>query len=143
MTGFLYFRLRSTPLGFTVLALPATLSLALGKNWGLPLLFSIFVLIMSTEVSVTGRLGKFCDFLGDVSYPLYLFHLPTMMALLALGVNTSLALLLGPLALATVALYAIDMPIRSRFSSKKNKAVVHSAEDPKRDSEVIALSLGD
>jgi peptidoglycan/LPS O-acetylase OafA/YrhL len=141
VTGFLYFRLRRTPLGFTVLALPATLGLALSKNWGLPLLLTIFVLTMSTEVKVAERIGRFFDFLGDVSYPLYLFHLPTMMALLALGVSNGFALLAGPLVIAALALYGIDLPIRSRLSLQKPRTSAHGAENAER-IEFAELSLG-
>lgn len=127
VTGFLYFRLRRTPLGFTILAFPATLALALNKNWGLPLFFSIFVLILSTEVTVQGKLARFFDFMGDVSYPLYLFHLPALIALLSLGITSSLDLLIAPLALAVLVLYMIDLPLRTRFSSTKGHAKVRVA----------------
>jgi len=128
VSGFLYFRLRRTPIGFTVLAFPATLALALSRNWGLPLLLSIFALILSTEVTLTGKLGRWFNLLGDVSYPLYLFHMPTMIALLAFGVTNSMVLLVGPLALAIAVLYGIDFPMRSRFSKKKPTPAVHRAE---------------
>lgn len=117
VSGFLYFRLRCTPAGFTVLAFPATLSLALSKNWGLPLLLTIFVLVMSTEVHMKGRSAKFYNVLGDVSYPLYLFHLPAMLLLLGLGVRNGAVLLAGPLLLAILAQFSIDRPLRGRFSS--------------------------
>ncbi|HEX8926875.1 MAG TPA: hypothetical protein VF786_13840, partial [Terriglobales bacterium] len=140
MIGFLYFRLRRTPLGFTILAFPATLSLALGRNWGLPLLFSVFVLIMSTEISVSGKAGTFFNFLGDVSYPLYLFHLPAMMALLAFGFTNSFVLLLAPLTLALLVLKTIDLPIRSRFSRMKQNRVSPEEVAPS-DDELLALSV--
>jgi peptidoglycan/LPS O-acetylase OafA/YrhL len=127
VTGFVYFRLRRTPLGFTILAFPATLALALNKNWGLPLFFSIFVLILSTEVVVQGKLARFFDFMGDVSYPLYLFHLPALIAMLALGMTSSMGLLIGPLALAVLVLYMIDLPLRSKFSSRKEHEKVRVA----------------
>jgi len=127
VTGFLYFRLRRTPFGFTILAFPATLALALNNNWGLPLFFSIFVLILSTELVVPAKLARFFDFLGDVSYPLYLFHLPALIAMLALGITNSIGLLIGPLALAVLVLYMIDLPLRSRFSSGKEHTKVRAA----------------
>ncbi|MDR3763057.1 MAG: acyltransferase [Acidobacteriota bacterium] len=131
VTGFLYFRLRRTPLGFAVLAFPATLSLALGKNWGLPLLLTIFVLTLSTEVRISGWTAKFGNVLGDVSYPLYLFHLPAIMLLLGLGVKNAFVLLAVPLLLAAAAQYGIDQPLRSRFAAPKKQRMDGAAtNDP-------------
>lgn len=144
LTGFVYFRLRRTPLGFAILAFPATLALALNKNWGLPLIFSIFVLVLSTEVVVRGKLARLLNLMGDVSYPLYLFHLPALIVMLAFGITDNIVLLIAPLTLAVLLLYMIDFPIRSRTSSRKEDARVHvtASVSPSADLDEALFGVG-
>ena len=57
-----------------------------------------------TKVSIKGSVGKVFNVLGDVSYPLYLFHLPVfILSYHAMGVRNSFVLVLQALAFSAVA----------------------------------------
>jgi len=118
ITGFLYYRIRETPIGFAVLALPSVFVLTLGGFTGAPLFISIFVLVISGEVTIGKRAIKICNFLGDLSFPLYLFHIPAMVIALKLGSNRSVITLASMILLSTAALYLVDYPSRKLFSRK-------------------------
>ncbi|WGS46685.1 acyltransferase [Burkholderia sp. JSH-S8] len=119
ITGFLYYRLRGTALGFLVLALPSTFAATLGHFTGAPLFISIFVLVASAEIRVPKRMHRSLNFLGDYSYALYLFHIPAFIAALSLGSNRSAITLSAAFGLSLIALYAVDYPSRKFFRTRK------------------------
>ncbi|RKF43531.1 acyltransferase [Paraburkholderia fungorum] len=118
ITGFLYHRMSGTPLGFVVLALPSVFALTHGHFTGAPLFITIFVLVMSGELTMGKRAIKICNFLGDLSFPLYLFHIPAMVIALKLGSNRSIITLASMILLSTAALYLVDYPSRKLFGRK-------------------------
>ncbi|WP_321865736.1 acyltransferase family protein [Paraburkholderia tropica] len=124
VTGFLYYRLRGTPIGFVVLALPSTFALTLGHFTGAPLFISIFVLVVSSEIRLPAPLIQKFNFLGDYSYPLYLFHWPAFIAALALGSNRSATTLGAAFLVSLIALYAIDFPARRQFRKRRTAQTV-------------------
>lgn len=123
VTGFVYYRLKGTPLGFAVLALPSVVSLTLGHFTGAPLFVTIFVLVMSEQFVLSKRIIGPFNFLGDLSFPLYLFHIPAMVIALALGSNRSVITLGSMLLLSLLALYAIDYPSRKIFKRMTNQSI--------------------
>ncbi|HEY1999887.1 hypothetical protein, partial [Paraburkholderia sp.] len=60
----------------------------------------------------------FLNFLGDWSYPIYLFHIPALILAIAIGVNRSIAQLGVAFLVPLLALYVIDYPSRSLFRRK-------------------------
>jgi peptidoglycan/LPS O-acetylase OafA/YrhL len=126
ITGFLYYRLRGTPLAFIVLALPSTFAATLGHFTGAPLFISIFVLVASTEIKVSKNFIKPLNFLGDYSYALYLYHYPAFIAALAIGLNRSIAQLGAAFAVSLIALYIVDYPCRAVFKRRRRAPLVAS-----------------
>jgi peptidoglycan/LPS O-acetylase OafA/YrhL len=122
ITGFLYYRMRGTPPGFLVLAVPSTFALSLGHFTGAPLFISIFVLIASAGIRIPERLRRPLNFLGDYSYALYLFHIPTFVAALVLGLNRSILQLGAAFGVSLAALYLIDYPSRT-LSRRRRRAI--------------------
>lgn len=115
ITGFLYYRLRNTAVGFIVLALPSSFAASLGHFTGAPLFISIFVLIASAEIKIPAKLVKPLNFLGDYSYALYLFHIPAFIAALTLGSNRSAMTLGAAFLVSIIVLLAVDYPARRLF----------------------------
>jgi peptidoglycan/LPS O-acetylase OafA/YrhL len=57
-----------------------------------------------------------CDYLGDLSYPLYIFHSPAMLfAWAILGVHSLLGLTAVGLAITVAALHVIDRGLNRRW----------------------------
>ena len=81
----------------------------------LPLLvaFLVFCGVMAHRFSFTTAQHRLCRFCGDVSYPLYLVHLPAFAFCLAVTRNPAL-LLLAALALATAVYLSVDFYSRRR-----------------------------
>ena len=78
----------------------------------MPTLCTLIALILSSEFSIPTRATKFADWLGDLSFPLYLFHVPALVLMLTLGVKNVVLVLCGPFAIACAALYLVDYPSR-------------------------------
>jgi peptidoglycan/LPS O-acetylase OafA/YrhL len=118
VTGFLYRRFDRKPAGMAILLIPSVLALFFGHFTGLPLFISIFTLLLSGEFELSSLLCRICNFLGDVSFPLYLFHIPVMVLLISLGVRTSLPIVATALFASCIALCAIDYPARALFRAR-------------------------
>jgi peptidoglycan/LPS O-acetylase OafA/YrhL len=116
VTGFVYRRFGGNPAGAVILTFPSVFALFFGHFTGAPLFISVFTLLLSTEVRIGPRGQKICNLLGDISYPLYLFHVPVMVLLLTFGVKTTLPLIIASLLISAAVLYGIDYPSRRLFS---------------------------
>ncbi|TCW78808.1 hypothetical protein C5O80_31460 [Burkholderia sp. SRS-46] len=118
VTGFLYYRLRGTPFGFVILVAPSLFALTIQHSTGVPMFITAFVLVLSEGKQFSERVIAALNFLGDWSYPLYLFHIPALIVALSLGVNRS-ALQLGmAFAVSLAALYVVDYPSRKLFKKQ-------------------------
>jgi peptidoglycan/LPS O-acetylase OafA/YrhL len=115
VTGFIYRRLDRQPIGIAVLLIPSVYAHFFGYPTGAPLFIAIFVLFLSGEFRLSKQCRRICLFLGDISFPLYLFHVPTMVLLFSFGVNGSALMVVGSLLVSIVALYGVDYPSRRRF----------------------------
>lgn len=118
VTGFIYRRFDRQPVGIALLIIPSVFALFFGHFTGLPLFVSIFTLLLSGEFKVPNILLRIYNFLGDVSFPLYLFHIPVMVLLVSLGVRATTPLVVASLLVSCGALYAIDYPSRAYFGTK-------------------------
>jgi peptidoglycan/LPS O-acetylase OafA/YrhL len=115
ITGFLYYRYRGKPLGFAILALPSVFAATLGHFTGAPLFVAIFVLVLAAEWAVPKPVVRALNFLGDVSYPMYLLHFPVMMGVLLLGFHRLNVMIAAVSAVSVLALYLVDYPARRFF----------------------------
>jgi peptidoglycan/LPS O-acetylase OafA/YrhL len=115
----LYRRFDGHSVGFAVLIIPSVYARYFGHFTGASLFISIFVLVLSGEFKLSNRWRRICSFLGDVSFPLYLFHIPTMVLLLSFGVTGSAAMVVGSVLTSVLALYGIDYAGRRLFGSSQ------------------------
>ena len=124
ITGFLYYKLRGTAKGFFILAAPAMLALPTRHFVGEPLMITIMVLVASSEVRLSSRYINIFNFLGDLSYPLYLFHIPCIVLALVLGMTNTGGILAATLLVSMLALLLVDYPCRKLFAMKKAETKV-------------------
>jgi peptidoglycan/LPS O-acetylase OafA/YrhL len=112
LCGFLYHRHRATPVGFVLLAFPAFAVCYCGGFTGIPLFITIFVVIICGEFSISNCTRRAFNFLGDISYPLYLCHTVVMASCLWLGIRSILPMVMGSLLTSIILLYVVDLPFR-------------------------------
>ncbi|HTQ71837.1 MAG TPA: hypothetical protein VMH92_10135 [Acidocella sp.] len=117
LTGFLYRRLGFRPAGVAILIFPSLYALFFNHFTGLPLFISLFVLLLSPEFKLSARMQKLFNWAGDVSYPLYLFHMQVIAVLASLGCRNSAALVAAALGVSVAALYGVDYPCRKLFGT--------------------------
>ncbi|MBD2102619.1 acyltransferase [Leptolyngbya sp. FACHB-261] len=119
LLGFLYSRERHT-LSARVLLLFGCLMLILNQQRTGIVVVAVYgltclVLIFSSSIRLPSFLLNFLGYLGNISYPVYLFHLPTfLLSHILLGVNHSLTLLFLALLVGMLFYHAVDLPLRSR-----------------------------
>ncbi len=124
ITGFLYRRLALRPVGAVILAAPSTCALFFGHFTGLPLFISIFMLLLSHEMEISVGWQKVLNWAGDVSYPLYLFHMPVLAILVSRGYRNTLLMTVTSLLLSVLALQCIDYPCRAQLRRRIPKNVI-------------------
>jgi peptidoglycan/LPS O-acetylase OafA/YrhL len=114
VTGFLYYRLGPTSAGITILFLPSIFACCCGHFTGLPLFISIIAVVFCSRANLPSAAQDILNFLGDLSFPVYLFHMPVMAACLSFGLGQTLPMVVAVLLVSVLALYTIDYPIRHR-----------------------------
>lgn len=121
ISGFLYYRYRRTPFGFFILAFPCVLAFFFGRSVGFPCFATIFALILCEEFRFPAKVVKFFDLLGDISYPVYLFHVAVMALMVWMGFQGLWVYCLGVVGFSVLAVYAIDYPARKIFSKRQKQ----------------------
>jgi peptidoglycan/LPS O-acetylase OafA/YrhL len=93
LLGFVVFRLPNRILGGAVVAVVCIAALSLNPDgllrmrlWGVTLGIVAAAMAFGPEIHATPRVSKAMGFLGDISYPLYLFHVPLYLLLSGMGV---------------------------------------------------------
>jgi len=78
-------------------------------------IISCIVLIYAPRISLTGNLAKLFNYLGNISYPLYLFHIPSMIIIYSvLNIKNPVALILFPLLVSIFFHHVIEVPLHSK-----------------------------
>ena len=108
--------------------------------WANGLYEAITISIVFPAIIYLGAIGevknnlaqKFCTFLGDISYPLYITHFPFILVFyawvtnnnipLAEGIPVGVALMIGTIALAYGSLKFYDLPVRKRLAKRFMKS---------------------
>ena len=129
VTGFTYRRLDRRPAGAALLAIPSVLALFFGHFTGLPLFISIFVLMVSREFKIAKECRRIFNYLGDLSFPLYLFHMPVMALMLSLGARSTPPMITAALLVSIAALHGIDYPARVFFRTRQKHPAVQLVPD--------------
>jgi peptidoglycan/LPS O-acetylase OafA/YrhL len=77
---------------------------------------SVLLLLFARNLRLPGFLRTIGNYLGDISYPLYLFHLPSMiLAYALLGVRSSIGWVACALAISVTAYHLVDRYLKSTF----------------------------
>lgn len=113
LTGFLYHRHEKTLLSWPILALPSLIAYLIGHFTGIPLFLSIVVIGLCRKVDVSHKLVRLFNYLGDLSFPLYLCHLPVMVVFVAMGVEQTLPMVAAAFMTAVALLHFVDYPSRA------------------------------
>lgn len=113
--GYIYYHFPNTLRGLVLLIIPALFAASVGRSPGVAYFLTVLVLAYSYHLPVMKKFSRLCNFLGDLSYPVYLFHMPVMALLAAAGYTNWLIMGLAVLALSALALYMIDYPARGLF----------------------------
>jgi peptidoglycan/LPS O-acetylase OafA/YrhL len=113
LSGFLYYRHRGTALGTALLFAPPLIA-ATCRFVGLAAVFGIAAVALCESLKLSKNLTRIFDWLGDLSYPLYLVHVPVMFALFLSGVSEPAVVGCASLAVAAAVLHLVDIPFRHR-----------------------------
>jgi peptidoglycan/LPS O-acetylase OafA/YrhL len=112
IAGFLFFSMRRKGAGILMLIVPPLIAYLHGTFTGAPLFLTLGLLIVSDAVSFQKSTRAILNWLGDISYPIYLFHFAGIMALTSLGIRNNTLDFLACVVLAIALFYIIDYPIR-------------------------------
>jgi peptidoglycan/LPS O-acetylase OafA/YrhL len=119
LLGFLLWRDRSLPV--IIVALVGVPLIIFGPNTPFPLaaatyIITLMLLLFAEIITLRGRLKPFADYLGDLSYPLYLFHFPALiLGYCMIGVRSQIALVLLVGVASIVALHVIDRFVKRKY----------------------------
>ncbi|MEB3219526.1 MAG: acyltransferase [Nostocales cyanobacterium 94392] len=121
LLGFLYFREKTGPNAITVKVLIIALGcVLLGAN-GFPearleiftYVLSCLILMYSTSIKLPQKLLKILDYLGEISYSFYVFHIPTLIfGYYILEIRNALGLVLISLLTSILFYYAVEVPLK-------------------------------
>lgn len=118
LLGFLYFRNNETNLWKAILVGLGTVVLIInqyhtGKLGILTYLIGSLVIVFSSSIKVPKSLDGILNYLGELSYPLYLFHFPTLIfAYSVLGVRNSFSHAFLALVVSLAFYHLIEVPVR-------------------------------
>lgn len=112
LAGFLYHRHRGTVVGYVLLFAPP-LIVAVDGWIGRAAVVGLIALASSRLLPVSKRIGAILNWLGDLSYPLYLVHVPILFALFLLHVYEPALIAAASLLVAAFVLHFVDAPFRS------------------------------
>ncbi len=73
---------------------------------------TVYIVWISDQINLTDRWRKILNWLGGVSYPLYLVHVPVMCTLYGFNYHNGLGIALACLAFAILTYHIIDLPIQ-------------------------------
>jgi peptidoglycan/LPS O-acetylase OafA/YrhL len=81
---------------------------------------SLLILLSATKISIPQVIGKILRYLGEISYPLYLFHsFAFLFGYSVLGIKQSIILIIFALLISAIFYHLIDLPCRD--PKKRNK----------------------
>ncbi len=76
---------------------------------------SSMIIIYSPRINLSSNLTKILNYLGNISYPLYLFHLPTMFIIYSgLKINNPVVLILFSLLISMLFHHLVEVPLHSK-----------------------------
>jgi peptidoglycan/LPS O-acetylase OafA/YrhL len=76
---------------------------------------SIVLLLLVHKIKIPGWAHALGDYLGDLSYPLYLFHLPSFILAYEFGLRKPFVFVVVALGISLAAYYAIDRYLKGKY----------------------------
>jgi peptidoglycan/LPS O-acetylase OafA/YrhL len=111
--GFLFYSHRDSKYASALLTIPVMLVMRLGGVIYIPTIATLAVLMVCRTVQLpTPSIKLYANWLGDISYPLYLCHIPIIILLSYWGVRNSVWLVAGVMLGSVAMLYIVDYPCR-------------------------------
>jgi glycosyltransferase involved in cell wall biosynthesis len=120
LLGFFYFFHAKEPLAKISIVLLGCFLLGFhGGNYGSLASFtyalSALLLIYAPEIALPQNLCNVLDYLGELSYPLYLFHTPAiLLGYAVMGLKNSFSLIFLSLIFSALFYYLVDLPLRHK-----------------------------
>jgi peptidoglycan/LPS O-acetylase OafA/YrhL len=115
LLGFIYYKYRRTLTGYTVLIIPAFFAYFLLTFLGAAFWIGLFAVAFCDRLWVPKWSRAVMKWLGDVSYPLYLLHVPVLILCVHYHITSSVAICTLAVLASIAALHLVDLPIRRRF----------------------------
>ena len=121
LLGFLYFREKTGKNAITVKVLIIALGCVLLGTNGFPearleiftYVLSCLILMYSTSIKLPHKLLNFFEYLGDISYSFYVFHIPALISgYYILGIKNALGLVLISFLTSILFYYAVEIPLK-------------------------------
>ncbi|HEY1560265.1 MAG TPA: acyltransferase [Caulobacteraceae bacterium] len=111
LTGFLFYRHRGTALGYVFLLIPPLIAAVDG--WiGRAAIVGLVAVALCEKARIPKLVVAVFDWLGDVSYPLYLVHIPILWGSYLAGVYQPALIGAAAIGTAAVVLHLVDIPLR-------------------------------
>jgi peptidoglycan/LPS O-acetylase OafA/YrhL len=120
LSGFLFYRAKGWSAVLMVVVGTWTVAAYHEGDTQLPYVIASFAVLQAKSFPpIPAWAGRFLNYLGDLSYPLYLVHVPLMLWLGRwVHWQSPYAFLAASLAASMVLYHGIDKPLRARFSSR-------------------------
>jgi peptidoglycan/LPS O-acetylase OafA/YrhL len=139
LIGFLYRRHRSNKLGYLFLVAPIMLMSRLSPNLYIMAIPVTIVLLVASAITIrSATFKKLMNWAGDLSYPLYLVHVPTIILLSLTGIKATIWYVLASIATAVFALHMVDYPLRARNKLLNERRNLRAVNNTVPDGKVIA-----
>ncbi len=119
LLGFLYFREQNTKAGIIILSSGFIMLILNQSRTGFYALMiyalACLTLLFSAKIKLPKAVGNSFEYLGNIAYPVYLFHKPTFIfAYNLLGVTNSATHIFLALLVGLFFYHAVDVPLRCR-----------------------------
>jgi peptidoglycan/LPS O-acetylase OafA/YrhL len=123
LAGFLLYRNRTDLVRVLIIGLSGLLaSIILGGYATNTITISALLVSYAGGITVPRRLQNLLNYLGELSYPLYIIHWPTILGIYAIcHISDSSVWIVGSLVMAILVYHAVDQPIRRRRKKQTRK----------------------
>ena len=112
LVGFLYYRFRRTPWGYVILFLPVMAAYSSDIFVGRAVIVGLLAIALCDEIRVYPSLIKLMNWLGEISYPIYVFQIPVMLFCTFWHIQYSLVVSAVTVVVSALVHNGIELPLR-------------------------------